>query len=115
MRVTFAMPTTGLGYFPGLAKPVQIDTDQLPEAEARELAKLIEAARFFERPAEPDPAAGRQGADQRHYAITIEQGARRRELQVGEPIDDPELRSLVRLLEVQAKAQRARSRGQPNP
>ncbi len=113
MRVTFAAPATGLGYFPGLAKPVVIEADELPEAEARELAALVAGTRFFERPT--GPAAPSRGADQRHYTITVEQGTRRHEIHVAEPIEDPELRRLVRFLEAWVKAERAKARNPDNP
>lgn len=106
MRVTFATPSTGLGFFPGLAKPVVIDTAKLAEPDAHELEALVAAARVFERPAAV-PAAP-TGADRRHYTITVDQGDRRRELQLSDPIEDPDLQRLVRFLEAQASAQRAR-------
>ena len=108
MRVTFAMPSTGLGFFPGLAKPVIIDAARLAEPDAHELEALVAAARVFERPPATPPSA--TSADLRHYTITVEQGDRRRELQLSDPIDDPDLQRLVRFLEAQAAALRARPR-----
>lgn len=113
MRVTFAAPATGVGYFPGLAKPVVIEAGELPEADARELERLVANARLFDRPTAA--AAPARGADQRQFAITIEEGGRRHEVQVGEPIDDPELRRLVRFLEVMAKSARAKARNPGKP
>ncbi len=106
MRVTFAMPSTGLGFFPGLAKPVVIDEASLAQPDAHELEALVAAARVFERPAATPPAP--TGADLRHYTITVEQGDRRRELQLTDPIVDPDLQRLVRFLEAQAATRRAR-------
>ena len=111
MRVTFAMPSTGLGFFPGLAKPVVIDSARLPEPDAQQLEAVVAAARVFERP--PPPAA--TGGDRRLYTITIEQGDQRRELQLSEPIDDPELQRLVRFLEAQASALRSKPRPPASP
>jgi hypothetical protein len=108
MRVIFAMPSTGLGFFPGLAKPVIIDAARLAELDAHELEALVAAARVFERPPVRPPAV--TGADRRHYVITVEQGNRRCELQLIDPIDDPDLQRLVRFLEAQAAALRARPR-----
>ena len=107
MRVTFAMPSTGLGYFPGLAKPVLIDSARLAELVAQQLEALVAAARVFKRP----PPTVTTGGDRRQYTITVEQGDQRRELQLSEPIDDPELQRLVRFLEAQATA----LRGKPRP
>src|SRR3954471_4644705 len=96
MRIEFEMDG-GLAYMPGLAKPVTIEVDQLPEAEAREIRDLVAAARFFERPPQTDTLA--RGADRRSYTITITQGAERHQLRVTDPIQDEELRRLVRLIE----------------
>jgi hypothetical protein len=115
MRVTFKTPSTGVGYFPGLAKPVVIEADQLPEAEARELAALVSDARFFDQPAAAAAATARGAADQRQFAITVEQDGRRRTLHLSEPIDDPGLKRLVRFLEDKAKAIRAAARTRKAP
>ena len=113
MRVTFVAQATGLGYFPGLAKPIVIEADELPEADARELESLVTKARFFNRPT--GAAVLARGADQRQFAITIEEGGRRHEVQVAEPIDDPELQRLVRFLEATAKTARAKARNPDHP
>ena len=111
MRVTFARSATGVGFFPGLAEPITIEEDRLPEAQARELDALVASTAFFDRPAAP----ATRGADRRQYTITIEQGGRSRTLVVDEPIDDPELRRLIALLEAAAKEARAQPpvRGAP--
>jgi hypothetical protein len=57
MRVVFAT-SGGVAYFPGLARPVTIDAAQLPEDEARKLADLVAASRFFDQPGQ---AASRMG------------------------------------------------------
>jgi hypothetical protein len=115
MRVTFEAPATGVGFFPGLAKPVVIEADQLPEAEARELDALVADARFFDQPARAPAPPTRGAADQRQLTITIEQGGRRHTLHLPEPIDDPGLKRLVRFLEAKAKAIRASARTQKAP
>jgi hypothetical protein len=48
MRIRFKTEG-GFAYFPGLSKPVTIDTDELPAEEAKELERLIEAADFLTR------------------------------------------------------------------
>ena len=84
---------------------------RLPEPDAQQLEAVVAAARVFERP--PPPAA--TGGDRRLYTITIEQGDQRRELQLSEPIDDPELQRLVRFLEAQASALRSKPRPPASP
>ena len=49
MRVEFKVEE-GLAYFPGLSEPILIDSTALPEDEAQELRRLVEASRLFERP-----------------------------------------------------------------
>jgi hypothetical protein len=111
MRVSIELPATGLGYFPGLARPVVIEPGALSEPEARKAAELVAAARFFDRPASAAAESMARGLpDARQYTITIEQGGRRHTLRIAEPIDDPGLRELVRFLEVKAKAVRAKAR-----
>jgi hypothetical protein len=110
MRVTFETPATGVGFFPGLAKPVVIESDQLTEAETRELGELVAATRFFDQPVRAGGALAPGAADYQQYIITIEQDSRRHTLHVTEPIDDPELRRLVRFLEARAKEARAKAR-----
>jgi len=110
MRVTFETPATGVGFFPGLAKPVVIEPDQLTQSESREFSELIAATRFFDRPAQVGEAPARGAADHRQYTITIEQDGRRHTLHIAEPIDDPEIRHLVRFLEAKAKDIRGKAR-----
>ena len=95
----------GFASFPGLRAPVEIDTGELGEEEAAELARCVEEARFFERPEEPEgPPPG--AADLRLRKITIEEGARSRTVRVYEPIGDPALRALIDALDARAKALR---------
>ncbi len=111
MKVEFTT-SGGVGYFPGLAKPVTIDGDALPEAEARALARLVEAADFFDRPASlggPPPGA----ADMQVYTITVEDGGRRHSLRLAGPVEDSALQDLLAFLRTKAKELRARRRGAP--
>jgi Emfourin len=101
----------GIAQFPNLSRPVTIDGDRLPDGQGAELEKLLEAARFFDRPAEVgSPARG--AADYRRYTITVDAGGRRHTLRLVEPVSDPDLQRLVRFLQAQAKAMR-RGGGSP--
>jgi Emfourin len=102
MRIEFEMDG-GLAYIPGLARPVTIELDKMPEPEAREIRDLIVATRFFDRPARAGDSTRPPGADQRSYTVTVTSGAERHQLTLTEPIGDEELRRLVRLLEIQAR------------
>jgi hypothetical protein len=109
MRITFAMPSTGAAYLPGLAKPVVIEGSQLSDAEASRLDALVADSRFFEQPAKVDGTRGGRGADQREYVITIEDGGKRHTVHVSEPLSGSEyekLRALVRFVEDKAKTLR---------
>jgi hypothetical protein len=82
----------GLGSFPGLRRPVTVDSARLPPAQAARLCALVDAADFFDvrvpAPAVPAP-------DARTYTVEIEEGPRRRTLSLTEPIADAALRDLV--------------------
>jgi hypothetical protein len=104
MRVEIAMEG-GLAHFPGLARPVVIDVERLPDADRVELQQLLGAARFFEQPREV--GAPRRGVpDARSYTITVEDGERRHTVRVSEPVADSHLSKLVGLL--RSKAREAR-------
>ncbi len=80
----------GIAFFPGLSKPVPLDTDNLDKAEAEEIKRLVEATHFFDLPASVgEPAKG--AADYQHYSLTIEEGERRHTVRVLVPPQDPAL------------------------
>jgi hypothetical protein len=109
MRVTIATEG-GLAYFPGLAKPVVIETDQLDPVDAARLGDLIEAARFFEQPKQVGQAA-LGAADLQRHTVTIELKGRQHTVEILEPINDVGLRELVRFLQQQVRELRAKARG----
>jgi hypothetical protein len=109
MHVLFAT-SGGIAYFPGLARPVTIEADQLPREDASELDGLVTDSGFFERPEQVECNSTPGAADYRQYTITIEKGGRCHTLIVSEPIEDPCIRRLVRFLEAQVKAARAKAR-----
>jgi hypothetical protein len=102
MRIEF-QTEGGVAYFPGLSRPVVIDSDALGEEEASELKRVVEAARFFERPTVA--GAPRHGAaDYRQYRITVEEGGRQHTVQLVDPVEDPTLQQLLRFLQTKARA-----------
>lgn len=111
MRVRFAVEG-GLAHFPGLAEGIEIDLPSLPEAEAAELAALLErAARLAAAPARRAGTSGR-GADRRTYRITLERPEGQVTLRLEEPFADAELGRLVRTLEsLVRRLRRARAGG----
>jgi hypothetical protein len=109
MRVEFKTEG-GIARFPGLSRPVVIDSDALSEEEAGELRQLVEAARFFERPSVAG-APPRGAADYRQYTITVEDGGRQHTVRLADPVQDPTLQRLLRFLQVKARALRRRGQG----
>ena len=106
MRIQFKTENTGLAFFPGLAKPVTIDSDTLPGEEAAELERLLHAARFFDRPTVMG-AVRRGAADYRQYTITVEEGGRRHSIRLTDRLDDPDLQRLLSYLQDKQKELRA--------
>jgi hypothetical protein len=93
----------GFGYFPGLQRPVELDTEQLPAEEAAKLEQLVQAAGLLGRPdeaGEPQPGA----ADHRTYTVTVEHGARSRTIRLTDPIQHPPLQALVDYLTAEQRS-----------
>ncbi|MFE0754285.1 protealysin inhibitor emfourin [Inquilinus sp. NPDC058860] len=109
MRITFAMSSTGLFYAPGLAEPVVLDLAALPPAEAARIEALVRDAHVLDRPAAPE-GLSRPMPDARQFTVTVDDGGRSRTLELAEPIADPALKDLVRCLQDQVRALRARRR-----
>lgn len=84
----------GFAHFPGLSRPIHIDTEELAPEQAEQLKGLVERARFFEQPPEvgaPPPGA----ADLRSYTITVQDGDRTHTVRTSDALADPALRDLV--------------------
>ena len=109
MRIVFTTEG-GLAYFPGLSRPVVIDSDDLPAPEAAELERLLGSARFFELP--KNARALRHGAaDYQQYTITVENGARRHTVRLADPVESPDLQALLDFLREHARPLVAPGRG----
>jgi hypothetical protein len=94
----------GFAHFPGLSRPVRIDTAELAPEQADQLNGLVERARFFEQPSEvgaPPPGA----ADLRSYTITVEDGGRTHTVQTSDALTDAALRDLVAHLRTRQRSQ----------
>lgn len=79
------------GGFAGLVKSAEIDTEQLPPAEAEQLASLVTQTHFFEL---PEPRATAR-PDEEQYTLAIESGGRSRELHLGRLSVPAQLKPLV--------------------
>jgi hypothetical protein len=101
VRIEFKMEG-GIAYFPGLSKPVSVDTDQLPEEERGELEELVKEARFFDLPSDFAPPR-KKGADYYQYRITIEARGQRHTVNLTDPVETPGLQKLVSFLRRKSK------------
>jgi hypothetical protein len=108
MRIEFSVEG-GLAYFPGLSKPVALDAGRLAKDEAGRLRQLVEAARFFDLPENPQ-ALERAGADCQYCILTVDDDGRKHTVRVAEPIRNPALADLVQAVREHAKAARAAQR-----
>ncbi len=84
----------GIAYFPGLNKPVVVDSGDLPKEQAAQLQQLLDSTRFFELPA-ASRSLPKGAADMRHYTITVEDGVRHRTVRLSDPIGDASLQALI--------------------
>jgi hypothetical protein len=99
----------GFAHFPGLSRPLRLDTEELSPEQAIRLKGLVEHARFFEQPPEvggPPPGA----ADLRSYTITVSDGDRTHTLRTSDALADPALRNLLEHL-ISVRGSSASSRG----
>jgi hypothetical protein len=90
----------GFVYLPGQSEPVTLDTDDLPESEAGELERLVEAAGFFGLPETSPPPRG--AADYLRYTISVTGQGRSHTVRLTDPIEDPDVQALVEYLEAKA-------------
>jgi hypothetical protein len=93
----------GFGYFPGLSRPLRIDTSKLAPEEARRLEGLVDRAEFFDQPSRlgaPQPGA----ADYRSYTITVEDGGRTHTVNADDTTENQELQPLVDYLRAAQRA-----------
>jgi len=105
MRITISMPSTGIFYAPGLARPVVIDSDKLPKPVAKKLERLASDAKLFE-PTEAEPSAAPDKLrDAQETVITVEAEGKERTIRVADPVGsiaNKSLRDFVALVREQA-------------
>jgi len=93
----------GIAYFPGLSKPITIDSDTLLKQESDELKRLVNATHFFALPAvmgSPSPGA----ADYRQYTITIQDEGKQHTVHLTDLIENPNLQALLTYLRARRSA-----------
>jgi len=94
MRIQFET-LGGFAYFPGLQRPLRIDTERLTTLQAGEIESMVRAANFFDQPGSSRPSGA---ADYRSYRITIEDGEKSHTVQVVESTADHSLLALIAYL-----------------
>lgn len=99
----------GVAVFPGLARPRTVDVEALPPETAEAIQRGVRESHFFEQPATVGTAS-RGAADQTLYTVTIEDGGRRHSVRLLEPVEEPQLRTLLELLKKAEKEDRASAR-----
>lgn len=100
MRVTFTTEG-GIAFFPGLSRPMVVDSTQLSNADANQLQNLVEQADFFTR-SDAAQAVLKGAADYQHYTITIEDDQLCHTIRLSDPIDDQALADLLTFLRAHA-------------
>ena len=90
----------GIAFFPGLNKPVVLNSSDLSKEQSTQLQQLLDSTRFFELPA-ASRSLPKGAADMRRYTITVEDGRRRRTVRLTDPIEDTNLQSLIDFLQAQ--------------
>lgn len=94
----------GIAYFPGLSKPLVVDSAELESAAAAELERLVREAGFFDLPAKVgSPTSGgapaRGAADLRTYTLIVRDGRRRHTVRLTDPVGDENLAALITFLQ----------------
>jgi hypothetical protein len=94
------------GGFAGMRLAATIDTTTLPADQASALQELIDAAHFFDLPAQiPAPP---QVADQFHYHVTVEAAGKKHTVDVDEASASPALQALLQQLTLLARSARGK-------
>jgi len=103
MKIYFK-PEGGFGFFPGLNKPLEINSEKLPPEEADHLRQLVQEASFFSLPnQEPDLS---RGADQKKYTIRVEDQERHHWIELHNTEENPHLQNLLTYLNKKQKESR---------
>ena len=90
------------GGFGGMRLTATVDTKKLSAEEAQELEETVQAAGFFDLPAEISSET--PGADRIRYKLTVEAEGRRHTVELGEAAAPEQLRTLLRRLTAVARS-----------
>jgi len=91
----------GIATFPGLQKPVVLDTATLEAPESAELSRLVEAALLRTLP--PQVPSNKNVRDARTYVLTVEDAGKRHTVTRSEPLAEPGLAALITFVRKHAR------------
>jgi hypothetical protein len=107
MRITVSMPSTGLVYAPGLARPVVLDVDGMPKDIADKLKALAKRADVFDHGDTAEKPSS-QMRDGQQFVIHVEDGEKQQTLRVAEPFaGGSAMKEFVQLVRDQANLARS--------
>jgi len=92
------------GGFAGIRQQAVIDTDQLDPKERQELQGLLESSDFFN--PSLGPVSAQAAPDRFHYSITVEDGPRRRTVELDEGSVPEQWQALVQRVNALARRYR---------
>lgn len=88
MRVTYKKT----GGFANLKVTAEVDSDQLPEAQAQKMKELVDRADLFNQPSKP---SAKPTPDQFQYEITVDDGGKSHSFVTNESAASDSLRELI--------------------
>lgn len=91
----------GFGAFPGLAKPLRVDSAALRPDRKAELQRLLEAAE--QEAASRDAVPPGRTADARRYRVVVHGDSQRREFAASEPAVPPALAALISFIKANGR------------
>ncbi|QNF35311.1 hypothetical protein HUW51_22275 [Adhaeribacter swui] len=104
MKIYFK-PEGGFGFFPGLNKPLELNSENLPPDEAEHLHHLVQEAQFFDLPNQE--TENNRGADRKKYTIQVEDQDQKHWIQFHDAEDHPQLHNLLNYLNQKQKETRS--------
>ena len=104
MRITLAMPSTGVVFSPGLARPVEFDVDSLAPETALRLKTLAAKAGVFDQTSPLNAPPQRGIRDTRQFILHVEGAGKECSFYVSEPLSElnAPLREFIQLVRDQA-------------
>lgn len=100
MKISFKTEG-GYGFFPGLNKSLEIDTDKLPKDEAENVTGFVDKIKIPDQLAKKEQ--GNVGADMKTYTIEIENNNKRSKFSVSDDEGNSDVNNLLEYLKKKHK------------